>query len=177
MAGPRMKKARVRDKDMCGVHLGGCGELVSEKKERSLDHIIPEAWFRSASNGTTSPDYNDMWNRQLMHKTCDNAQKGGHVHGLPVFWCHCHYLEVFGKDLFVVIRDSETTDIPERHLMLKDYVNVPSDNPHGLGIFVNPISNIPKSWPKDGALRMEALVVSQGRTVRHSNSRRAVVAL
>ena len=75
MAGPRMKKARVRDKGMCGVHLGGCGQLVSKEEERSLDHIIPKAWFRSASNGTASPDYNDVWNRQLMHKTCDNEKK------------------------------------------------------------------------------------------------------
>ena len=155
MAGPRMKKARVRDKDKCGVHLGGCGELVSEKKDRSLDHIIPEAWFRSIGNENTSTDYNDIWNRQLMHKTCDNSKKGGHVHGLPAFWCHCHYLEVLGGDLFVVVRDSETADTPERHLLLKGYVNAPSDNPNGLSIFVNPISNNPKSWTKDGLLRME----------------------
>ena len=57
----------------------------------------------------------------------------------------------------MVVRDSETAEMPERHLMLEGYVNAPSDNPRGLGIFVNPISNNPKSWPQDGVLRMEAL--------------------
>ena len=156
MAGPRMKKAQVRDNNKCGVHLGGCGELVSEKKDRSLDHIVPQAWFKSIGKDNTSTDYDDIWNRQLMHKTCDNNM-GGHVHDLPAFWCHCHYLEVCGTDLFVVVRDSATAETPERHLLFKGYVNTPNDNPRSLGLFVNPISNNPQSWRKDGVLRLEEM--------------------
>ena len=155
MAGPRMKKARVRDNEKCGVHLGGCGELVSEKKDRSLDHIIPQAWFKSIGEDNASTDYDEMWNRQLMHKSCDNNM-GGHIHGLPAFWCHCHYLEVCGRDLFVVVRDLASAESPERHLLLRGYVNPPSDSPRGLGLFINPISNNPQSWRKDGVLRLEA---------------------
>ena len=155
MAGPRTKKAQKRDKNLCGVHLGGCGELVPPKNDvRSLDHIMPEAWFKTAGKDTTPTDYDDLWNRQLMHKGCDN-KKGGAVLSLPPFWCHCHYLEVRGRDLFVVVRDSETGELPERHLLLKGYVAPPSDDPFGLSLYIAPISNNPKSWPKDGVLRTE----------------------
>ena len=155
MAGPRTKNAQRRDKGLCGVHIGGCGEPVPPQNDvRSLDHIISEAWFKTAGEGKTAPNYNDRWNRQLMHKDCDN-RKGGHVHGLPPFWCHCHYLEVCGGDLFVVVRDSETAESPERYLLLKGYVAPPTDNSRGLSLFVNPISNNPKAWPKDGVLRTE----------------------
>ena len=162
MSGNRMKKTRVRDLEKCGVHLGGCGEIVNEKKERSLDHIIPQAWFKSTINATendleiaTSTDYNDLWNRQLMHKRCDN-NLGGHVHGLPPFCCHCHYLKVVDEDLFVVVRDSVTAENPESYLLLKGYVFTPNDNPRSVGLFTSPLSSNPKSWPKDGMLVLEA---------------------
>ena len=145
------------------MHLGGCGEFVAERKKRSLDHIIPQAWFKSIRDSCikdgvgvrTSTDYDEMWNRQLMHKGCDN-KLGGHVHGLPAFCCHCHYLRVVGKDLFVVVRDSVTGENSEYHLMLKGYVVAPSNNPRSVSAFISPLSSNPKSWRKDGRLVMEA---------------------
>ena len=145
------------------VHLGGCGEVVAERKERSLDHIIPQAWFKSAKDSCiennievkTSTDYDEMWNRQLMHKECDNGL-GGHIHGLPPFCCHCHYLEVVGKDLFVVVRDSVSGENLEHHLLLKGYVAVPNNGNHrGVALYVMPLSSNRNSWRKDGKLVVE----------------------
>ena len=59
MAGPRTNAQR-RDKGLCGVHIGGCGEPVPPQNDvRSLDHIISEAWFKTAGEGKTAPNYND----------------------------------------------------------------------------------------------------------------------
>ena len=46
MSGPRTKRVAKRDLDKCGVHAGGCGQIV-EAKDRSLDHIVPQAFFKS----------------------------------------------------------------------------------------------------------------------------------
>ena len=152
MAGPRMARAVKRDISKCGVHAGGCGQIV-EKKDRSLDHIIPQAFFKSVGANGTSTDYDNDWNRQLMHRDCDNWA-GGHVHGLPPFWCHCHYLQIVGKDLFVVVRNAVPADEQDKHLLLREYAH-DTGNPRGLSVFTAPLSKNPKSWDKSRVLRLD----------------------
>ena len=152
MSGPRTRRAEKRDQNKCGVHAAGCG-LIVEKNDRSLDHIVPQAFFKSLGGQVTSTNYDDDWNRQLMHRNCDNWS-GGHLHGLPPFWCHCHYLQIVGNDLYVVVRDAVTADGKENHLLLRNFVCF-TGNPRGLAVFIAPLSNSPKTWNKSGTLRLE----------------------
>ena len=152
MSGPKTRRIARRDQNKCGVHVGGCG-LTVESKDRSLDHIVPQAFFKSVGNDATSTESDEDWNRQLMHRGCDN-DLGGHVHGLPPFWCHCHYLQVIGIDLYVFVRDTTTAEEKEHHLLLRNYV-MDSGNPHGLSVFVAPLSNNPRSWDKSRALQLD----------------------
>ena len=152
MSGPRMRRVIRKDQHRCGVHAGGCGQIV-DKIDRSLDHIIPQSFFRSRGNNISSTDFDDDWNRQIMHRTCDNWS-GGHLHGLPPFWCHCHYLRVLEKDLYVFVRDAATGEENENHLLLRDFVRS-SGNPRGLSVFTAPVSNNPKSWDKSRTLRLD----------------------
>jgi hypothetical protein len=152
MSGPRTRRIARRDQNKCGVHAGGCG-LTVERKDRSLDHIVPQAFFKSIGSIGTSTNFDEDWNRQLMHRQCDNSL-GGHVHGLPPFWCHCHYLQVMGIDLYVFIRDETTAEDKEHHLLLRNYVRAPV-NQTGLTVFASPLSKNPKSWDKSRTLRLD----------------------
>ena len=82
-----------RDGDLCGPHLGGCGNKAGSKSETDLDHIFPKAFFRD-TKALDPREYDEPWNLQRMHKVCNNETKVGFVSGFPVFTCKCHWLQI-----------------------------------------------------------------------------------
>ena len=124
-----------RDKNRCGIHVGGCGQLV-QPGDGNQDHIIPRAFFRHLGPDRTSADYHGNWNLQLMHETC-NENLGGHVHGWPNYQCSCHYLQIVENNLCVVTR----IPLPSgRRILFRDYVLPPRNRGHrGVGLYVHPI--------------------------------------
>ena len=123
-----------RDKNRCGIHVGGCGQLV-QPGDGNQDHIIPQAFFRHLGPHLGVSDCHGSWNLQLMHKTC-NANLGGHVHGWPNYQCSCHYLQIVGDNLCVVTR----IPLPSgSRIFFRDYVIQQPRDPRGVGLFFHPI--------------------------------------
>ena len=86
-----------RDNYLCGIHLGGCGERLSKSDQITLDHIIPESWWKDRE--PVRPDYyNQEWNFQPMHDYCNSGDKKGQIYGFPVFSCRCHWLRIEQTD-------------------------------------------------------------------------------
>lgn len=111
-------KVMARDGRLCGIHLGGCGQTITGKCE--IDHMIPLGL--AASIAPTPREFDEQWNYQPMHEDC-NRKKADIMNGRalneleravtvgsatpddwPRFQCKCHYLQIFGKDLFVCTR-------------------------------------------------------------------------
>ena len=122
---------------------------IENKKDRSRDHVMPRAFYLNPAFGADSKAINGDWNLQVMHKHC-NEKRGGLIQGLPCFQCPCHYYRVIGKDLYVCYRTDQTV---QSHSLMTDFV-MPTDSerPNGLAIRVEPVSDNPKTWPKDGKL-------------------------
>lgn len=128
-----------RDKNRCGIHVGGCGQIV-QPGDGNQDHIVPLAFFRHLGPDRTSADYHGSWNLQLMHRSC-NASLGGHVHGWPNYQCSCHYLHIVGNDLCVATRVPLTAGSKtEHHILFRDFVvQAAQGHSKGVGLFLNPI--------------------------------------
>ena len=153
MSKKRTKTNRIarRDANTCGVHLGGCMKVIEGKKNRSLDHIIPQSFFNNVGVGADPLEFNEEWNLQVMHKAC-NTKRAGFIHGLPTFQCPCHYFQAIGRDLYVCVAISQPT---RRYLMLKEFVmSIPSGNPNAVSLRVEPVSDRPETWQK-GTLRID----------------------
>ena len=110
-------KALHRDNWECGRHLGGCGSQIERASECSVDHIVPLGLAE-----LIAPDpleFDRPWNYQPMHVGCNGA-KANRMNGRelaelekvtivgantpddwPRFQCKCHYLQIFGRDLYV----------------------------------------------------------------------------
>ena len=123
-----------RDKNRCGIHVGGCGQIV-HPGDGNQDHIIPQAFFRHLGPNLGASDSHGSWNLQLMHKTC-NANLGGHLHGWPNYQCSCHYLQIVEGNLCVVTRIPLPTG---RRILFKDYIIQHPTSLNGVGIFLHPI--------------------------------------
>ena len=120
----RKQRGRVlrRDKRRCGIHLGGCGQVIEEGEGCSVDHIIPSAFISKVAGGDRSL-YERDWNCQPMHICC-NKKKAAELAEWPKFRCGCHYLQVEEGRLFVRARGRVGT---ERHLLLANVVSASGD--------------------------------------------------
>ena len=126
-------------------------KAIAEKRDRSLDHIIPQSFFNNPGVDADPKEFNEEWNLQVMHKVC-NTKRAGFIHGLPRFQCPCHYFQVVGWDLYVHVAIGHPIG---RYLMLKNFVMpTRSGNPNAVGIRVEPVSDNPKTWPK-GTLNID----------------------
>ena len=124
---------------------------IEVKKDRSLDHIIPQSFFNNPGVDAAPREFNEEWNLQVMHKAC-NTKQAGFIHELPVFQCPCHYFQVIGWDLYVCVVTGQPT---KRFLMLKNFaVPTRSGNPNAVGLRFEPVSDNPKTWPK-GTLKID----------------------
>ena len=103
------KRTRLlrRDGNICGLHLGGCGERItnSEIRNATVDHIIPKAYYMAITGKEDDPagrrkEFNQDWNCQPMHAKC-NVGRGGQLVGYPRFKCGCHFLHITQGDLYV----------------------------------------------------------------------------
>ena len=119
---PQLRRVLKRDKRRCGVHLGGCGQLIQETKESDVDHIIPSAFFSKVA-GRNRHLYERDWNCQPTHLTC-NRSKGSGLDSWPKFRCNCHFLQIEGNHLFVRTRGRAGTN---RHLLLHNVVSPTPD--------------------------------------------------
>ena len=82
-----------RDRNRCGIHLGGCGKRIRNRSLASLDHIFTRSFFKDREDSIRPRDYNKSWNCQPMHQEC-NANRGGQIYGFPLFTCSCHWLQI-----------------------------------------------------------------------------------
>lgn len=151
MSNRRVKKNRIgkRDAWVCGTHLGGCMKRIEKKEERTLDHIIPQSFFRNPDVDAEPSEFNGDWNLQVMHADC-NVKHAGFIHELPVFQCPCHYFQVLGQDLYIVSAFGRRF---EKHKLLSSFA-FPHSDPKAVGIWATPVSQDPKHWPK-GTLRID----------------------
>ena len=89
MAITRLKKFLYeRDEFKCGIHLGGCKEIIDEK-EVTVDHIVPKAYWKKRK--VNNRVWSGTWNLQVMHKGC-NEKKFIDFRDFE-FECKCHELE------------------------------------------------------------------------------------
>lgn len=82
-----------RDSKLCGIHLGGCREPIRTRTDATIDHIITQSFFNERKDWMTPEYFNDDWNLQPMHRTC-NQRRGGQIYGFPSFACFCHWLRI-----------------------------------------------------------------------------------
>ena len=118
----QLRRVIKRDKRRCGVHLGGCGQLILDTKESDVDHIIPSAFFSKVA-GRDRRLYERDWNCQPTHLAC-NRSKGGGLDSWPKFRCNCHFLQIEDNHLFVRTRGRAGTD---QHLLLHNVVSPTPD--------------------------------------------------
>ena len=111
-----------RDNRLCGMHLGGCGATIEGRRDGTVDHIIPSAFFSKVAGGGRHL-YERDWNCQPMHVAC-NQSKADWLSSWPRFQCDCHYLQVEDGNLFVLTRGRTDTT---RHILLRDVVSVTAD--------------------------------------------------
>ena len=147
----RKQRGRVlrRDKRCCGVHLGGCGQIIKEGEGCSVDHIIPTAFFSKVAGGDRSL-YERDWNCQPMHVHC-NKNKAAELAEWPKFRCGCHFLQVEEGHLFVRTRGRPGT---ERHLLLPNVVSASRDKV-GARVVVGP-GKLGGQKVRGGAVGMKA---------------------
>ena len=86
-----------RDKNLCGIHIGGCGKEIKNRADGTVDHIFTRSFFKDREKGIKPKDYNKDWNCQPMHAEC-NDKRGGQIYGFPLFTCLCHSLQIEGRD-------------------------------------------------------------------------------
>ena len=68
---------------------------IRNRAEASLDHILTKSFFKDREDSVRPKDYNKDWNLQPMHQQC-NHERGGQIHGFPLFTCSCHWLQIDG---------------------------------------------------------------------------------
>ena len=89
----RLSYLLSRDGNLCGIHVGGCGILIPNRAAASLDHIFTKSFFKDREDSIRPRDCNKDWNCQPMHQQC-NKNRGGQIHGFPLFTCSCHWLQI-----------------------------------------------------------------------------------
>ena len=109
----KLRRALSRDGNICGAHWGGCGRKMANRKDASLDHIIPQSYLESMDSETRT-EFRQLWNLQPMCRKCNNEKKG-QVWGWPLFRCRCHWLQVTEDGKMWVWESTE--DKPKRHLL------------------------------------------------------------
>ena len=126
-------------------------KAIEERKDRSLDHILPQSFVNNPGVDADPREFNQEWNLQVMHKAC-NTKKDGFIHELSVLQCPCHYFQVIGPDLYMCVAIIQ----PEgRSLILKQFV-MPTrgGDPNSVSLRVEPVSENPETWPK-GSLKID----------------------
>ena len=104
-----------RDREICGVHIGGCGQKLPTKKSATRDHIISQS-FISFMPAERKVDFNRDWNIQPMCPKCNSEVRVGQMNNWPLFKCRCHYLQI-GEDEGMYIHE-RTKARDRKHLML-----------------------------------------------------------
>ena len=158
----RRKRAKKRDGDKCGIHLGGCGRRIQwdRKNIPPGDHIIPESLFSKMA--PTPDEFQEDWNIQPVHEECgtskDNRVSGQGMGELkmlfgrfantpdkwPLFHCNCHFLQVYEEDLYVCTRGIVEES---KHKLLPNFVKDFGDSDRQDAIFV------PEFWKSAGTSR------------------------
>ena len=82
-----------RDKNLCGIHVGGCGKRIRNRTDATVDHIFTRSFFKDREDRINPNHYNREWNCQPMHQEC-NEGRGGQIYGFPLFTCSCHWLQI-----------------------------------------------------------------------------------
>ena len=89
----RLTRLLPRDNYLCGIHVGGCGKPIPNRKAATVDHIFTQSFFKDREDGVEKKHYNEDWNLQPMHHACNN-ERGGQIYGFPLFTCSCHWLQI-----------------------------------------------------------------------------------
>ena len=91
-----------RDSRRCGIHLGGCSNVIELGEPYDLDHLIPQSFYMDLPDTNLRRKFESPWNLQPMHRSCHEAHRTGQLWGFPVFQCQCHSL--FIKDRVLYLR-------------------------------------------------------------------------
>ena len=89
----RLTHLLPRDHCLCGIHVGGCGKPIGNRKDATVDHIFTRSFFKDREDSIRPKDYNEDWNLQPMHQQCNN-ERSGQIYGFPLFICFCHWLQI-----------------------------------------------------------------------------------
>ena len=142
-----------RDNHLCGIHREGCGLPLSGAV--TTDHIIPKSYFTAAFPESKWRLFEKPWNRQPMHKACDE-KKGGYLTGFPMFDCGCHFMLI--TTAAKLLTCCSTVGSEYKHItLLDDAIRLPNTSSIQLGVKVK----VPNRWR--GPIRMkEDVMVAMG---------------
>lgn len=120
----RIKKfLYARDEFRCGIHLGGCKEII-DMKDITIDHIVPKAYWKKRK--VHDKVWSGSWNLQVMHKLC-NEHKFIDFREFE-FDCDCHEIEIIEDVRYIsYYRDHAVNvykDIPRFYLMALDMEDI-----------------------------------------------------
>lgn len=139
-----------RDNWLCGIHLEGCMEKVDSPEPGvcTIDHIIPQQVYQGLGRGAWNREFNGWWNKQPMHRECNERRKAGHDHGWPDYRCMCHFLYLQDDNAYIYAKE----DVPssgdwgwKRHLFLEGIVNHEEPSTDTLSFQM-----VPEIWSEKG---------------------------
>ena len=108
----QLSRLLPRDGYVCGIHIDGCGQLILNRADATVDHIFTRSFFNEREDGIKPKDYNRDLNCQPMHHECNN-RRGGQIYGFPLFACSCHWLRIVKTPLGYVLVQHYRTDVEE----------------------------------------------------------------
>ena len=102
----QLRRVAARDSHRCGIHLGGCGKLISgtPMKDYTRDHMISRA-FRD-DHHLDEKEFDEDWNIQPMHPKCDSS-KDGKLREYPLFQCDCHYFRITNDGSMKIVEHTQ----------------------------------------------------------------------
>ena len=137
-----LKKLLQRDGYRCGIHSGGCGELI-KKGEATKDHIVPLSYIRTLPNMS---EFQKKWNYQSMHAKCNNEDRRGQIINGIKFKCNCHgiYIDDEGSYWIMYKKEIRGKNKWQKTLLLKKNNEQEYKNPQLFKNNKNLITIIPK---------------------------------
>ena len=117
----KLRRVMSRDGSICGLHWGGCGREIENRKDASLDHIIPQSYLEGMDSETKT-EFRGAWNLQPMCRQCNEGKKG-QVWGWPLFKCTCHWLQLTEDGEMYICETTGGKSNPQRHLFRKGAIS------------------------------------------------------
>lgn len=141
------RKLLERDDWRCGIHMEGCGEKIDSPSPSvcTVDHIIPRTVFKKLSTNDYNGYNRASWNKQLMHRSCNEKRGAGYDRSWPDFKCQCHFLYLEGDNAYVGAYDKNARGNEwALHLYLENIVMYYESQGEKMSFTM-----IPETWSQD----------------------------